>query len=153
MQNLSEEKRLSPFDPISVPKPTQQIDLSQAKFRGNTYTFKELGGVMIKEWINHVKTPGGIVYVFDGADLTKIATNIVWLNELLNEHSIEQKPILIALAKCDVPDCLRFKIIDEIMPFDRVLNPSRLTFLETSAVLGVGLSDIFHWVSEIPKAT
>jgi GTPase SAR1 family protein len=153
MQNLSEEKRLSPFDPISVPKPTSGTDLSQAKFRGSSYTFKEIGGPMLKDWANHVKTPVGIVYVFDSADLTKIATNVVWLNELLNDHSIDQKPILICLAKCDVPDCIRFSVIDEIIAFDRVLNPSRLTFLETSAVLGVGLSDIFHWISELPKSS
>jgi len=41
--------------------------------------------------------------------------------------------------------------ITEIIGFDRVLSPSRLSFLDTSAVLGVGLSDVFHWIGECTK--
>jgi hypothetical protein len=58
---------------------------------------------------------------------------------------------MIVLSKCDVPGCVRFNVIGEIIGFDRVLNPSRLNFLETSSVVGVGLSDIFRWMTDIAK--
>lgn len=152
MQNLSDEKRLTPFDPIPNTKPTEGLDSNNFKFRGMNFVFKELGGAAINEWETHAKTtPKAIVYVFDAADLTKTASNIVWLNELLTNRNLEQKPVLIVLSKCDVPDCIRFNVIDEIIGFDRVLNPSRLSFLETSSVVGVGLSDIFHWIGDQMK--
>jgi GTPase SAR1 family protein len=151
MQILSEDKRLTPFDPIPRTRPTETLETLQFKHRQQNYTFKELGGSIIKDWPTHGTTALGIVFVFDAADLTRTATNIVWLNELLNTSDFEQKPVLIVLAKCDVPDCIRFTVIDEIIGFDRVLNPSRLTFLETSAVVGVGLSDIFRWVADQAK--
>jgi GTPase SAR1 family protein len=151
MQTLSDEKRLTPFDPIPRTRPTETLDSLQFKHRQQSYTFKELGGSLIKEWTTHAASALGIVYVFDAADLTRTASNIVWLNEILNNADFEQKPVLIVLAKCDVPDCIRFTVIDEIIGFDRVVNPGRLTFLETSAVVGVGLSDIFRWVGEQAK--
>ena len=151
MQTLSDEKRLTPFDPIPNTKPTESLESNSFKFRGMNFIFKELGGSLISDWEQHAKTPKAIVFIFDAADFTKIAPNIVWLNEVLTAHSVEQKPILIVLSKCDVPDCVRFNVIDEIIGFDRVLNQSRLSFLETSSVVGVGLSDIFHWVADQMK--
>lgn len=146
LQTLSDEKRLTPFDPIPNTKPTEGIEPNNFKFRGMNFVFKELGGASISEWENHAKTPKAIIYVFDAADFTKTASNVVWLNELLTNHNLEQKPVLIVLSKCDVPDCIRFNVIDDILGFDRMLNPSRISFLETSSVVGVGLSDIFHWI-------
>jgi GTPase SAR1 family protein len=146
LQTLQDEKRLSPFDPIHRTPPTETTEAIPLKLRQANFVFKELGGAIIKDWLNYAAAPVGIIYVFDGADLTKTATNIVWLNELLNEPSLEEKPILIVLAKCDVPDCVRFTVIDEIIGLDRVLKPSRLTFLETSSVVGVGLRGILDWV-------
>ena len=151
MQTLSEERRLTPFDPIHTTKPTEGLEPTNFKFRGANFVFKELGGGSISEWEQHSKTPKAIVYVFDAADLTKTATNIVWLNEILTSPSTESKPIMIVLSKCDIPDCIRFNIIDEIIGFERIPNPSRLAFLETSSVVGVGLGDIFHWVSDQMK--
>jgi GTPase SAR1 family protein len=151
MQTLTDEKRLSPFDPIPRIRPIESLDTLQFKHRQQNYTFKELGGTAIKDWPTHAATVLGVIYVFDGADLTRTATNVVWLNELLNSTEFEQKPILIVLTKCDVLDCIRFTVIDEIIGFDRVVNPGRLAFLETSAVVGVGLSDIFRWVAEQAK--
>lgn len=148
MQKLSEDKKLTPFDPIPNTSPTDGIEPNNFKFRGMNFVFKELGGTAIKDWENHAKSPTAIVYVFDAADLTRTASNIVWLNALLTNPNLEQKPILIALAKCDVPDCIRFSVVDEIIGFDRLLNPSRLSFLETSAVVGVGLTDIFQWIAD-----
>lgn len=147
LQTLSEEKRLTPFDPIPSTKPTEGIENSNFKFRGLNFVFKELGGDSISEWENYSKSPKALVYVFDAADLTKTATNIVWLHEILTNPNLETKPIMIVLSKCDVPDCIRFSVLDEIIGFERVLNPSRLSFLETSSVVGVGLSEIFHWIS------
>ena len=151
MQTLSEEKRLTPFDTIPGTKTTESVDTINFKFKGMSYVFKELGGSHINEWENYAKSAKAIVFIFDAADFTKLATNIVWLNELLTNPANEQKPILIVLNKCDVPDCIRFNVIDEIIGFDRILNPSRLSFLEISSVVGVGLSDIFHWISEQVK--
>ncbi|OHT05807.1 hypothetical protein TRFO_26416 [Tritrichomonas foetus] len=151
MQTLSEEKRLTPFDPIPHTKPTEGIEPNNFKFRGMNFVFKELGGASINEWEQHAKSPKAIVFVFDAADMTKTASNIVSLNDVLQNHNFEQKPVLIVLSKCDVPDCIRFNIIDEIIGFDRTLNPSRLSFLETSSVVGVGLSDIFHWIADQMK--
>lgn len=151
LQTLSDEKRLTPFDPIPNTKPTEGVEPTNFKFKGMSFIFKELGGAVINEWDQHARTAKAVVYVFDGADLTKTATNIVWLNELIASHHFEQKPVLIVLAKCDVPDCIRFNIIDEIIGFDRALNPSRLSFLETSSVVGVGLSDILHWIADQMK--
>jgi hypothetical protein len=151
MQTLSDEKRLTPFDPIPRTRPTETIESFQFKHRQQSYIFRELGGSLIRDWTAHAGSALGIVYVFDAADLTRTASNIVWLNDILTKADFEQKPVLIALAKCDVADCIRFTVIDEIIGFDRVLNPGRLTFLETSAVVGVGLSDIFRWVAELTK--
>jgi GTPase SAR1 family protein len=151
MQILSDEKRLTPFDPIPRTRPTETLETLQFKHRQQSYTFKELGGLLVKEWAAHAESALGIVYVFDAADLTRTASNIVWLNDVLTNTDFEQKPVLIVLAKCDVPDCIRFTVIDEIIGFDRVLNPGRLTFVETSAVVGVGLSDVFRWVAEQAK--
>jgi GTPase SAR1 family protein len=144
---LSETKRLSPFDPIVFPKPTDGIADTGFKFRGSTCTFKELGGGGIKNWRNHATSALGIIYVFDAADLTVSATNLIWLNDLLTEKSVEQKPILIVLAKCDIPDAVQFDSIDKIIGFDRILNPARLSYLETSAISGVGLVELFKWVA------
>jgi GTPase SAR1 family protein len=146
LQTLQDEKRLSPFDPIHRTTPTDATESCPFKLRQGNYVFKELGGAIIKDWLSYAAAPVGIVFVFDGADLTKTAANVVWLNELLNEASLEEKPILIALAKCDVPDCVRFTVIDEIIGLDRVLKPSRLTFLETSSVVGIGLRGILDWI-------
>ena len=151
LQTLSDAKTLTPFDPIPLTKPTEGIEANSFKFRGMNFLFKELGGGSIGEWDSHARAPKAIVYVFDAADFTRLASNIVWLNELLTSHPLEQKPVLIVLAKCDVPDCIRFNVIDEIIGFDRMLNPSRISFLETSSVVGVGLSDIFHWIAEQMK--
>lgn len=151
MQTLSDEKRLTPFDPIQSTKPTEGIESTNFKFRGMNFVFKELGGASISEWEQHAKNPKAIVFIFDAADLTQTASNIVWLNEVITSHAIENKPIMIVLSKCDVPDCIRFNVIDEIIGFERVPNPSRLAFLETSAVVGIGLSEIFHWISNNMK--
>jgi GTPase SAR1 family protein len=148
LQVLQDEKRLSPFDLIHRTTPTEGVESTSFKLRTGNFIFKELGGANIREWLNYAATPVAIAYVFDAADLTRTATNIVWLNELLNEPSLEEKPILIILAKCDVPDCIRFTVIDEIIGLDRVLKPSRLTFLETSSVVGVGLRGVFAWLSD-----
>ena len=147
LQVLSDERRLTPFDPITPTVPTEGICPVSFKFRGVSYVVKELGGENISEWENYAKTMKSVIFVFDAADFTRCATNCVWLSEVLNSHAIEQKPILILLSKCDVPDCIRFNVVDEIVGFDRVLNPDRITFLETSSLVGVGLSDIFHWIS------
>ena len=151
MQTLSDEKRLTPFDQIPSTKPTEGLESTNFKFRGSNFVFKELGGDSISDWEQYARTPKAIIYIFDAADLTKTATNIVWLNEVLTNHTTENKPIMIVLSKCDVPDCIRFNTIDEIIGFERVPNPSRLTFLETSSVVGVGLSEIFHWISDQMK--
>lgn len=148
MQTLSDEKRLTPFDPIPSTKSTNGIETSSFKYRSQTYVFKELGGGSISEWEVHARTARAIVYVFDAADLTQVAANVVWLNEIITSHNFEQKPILIVLSKCDVPECIRFNVIDEIIGFDRTLNPTRLAFMETSSVVGVGLSDIYHWITD-----
>jgi GTPase SAR1 family protein len=151
MQTLSEEKRVTPFDVIPRTTPTETVEAIQFKHRQQTYTFKELGGSLVKDWAVHAGPAIGLVYVFDAADLTKTAANVVWLNDILSNSDFEQKPILIVLAKCDIPDSIRFSVIDEIIGFDRVLNPNRLSFLETSAVVGIGLTDIFKWVAEQVK--
>ena len=151
MQALSEERRLTPFDPIPNTVPTEGWTQMNFKTGGNSYIFKELGGSSIRDWESLARTAKAIIYVFDAADLTRTASNIVWLNEILQSHLIEDKPILVVLSKCDVPDCIRFSTIDEIIGFDHVLNPSRLALFETSSVVGVGLSDIFHWISRQMK--
>ena len=151
LQTLSDEKRLTPFDPIPVTKPSKGMESTTFKFKGMSFIFKELAGASIQEWEQHSRSAKALVFVFDGGDLTKMATNIVWLNEVLTSHHCEQKSVLIVLAKCDIPDCVRFNVIDEIVGFDRVLNPMRISFLETSSVVGVGLSDILHWIADKMK--
>jgi len=148
LQMLSEEKRLTPFDPISATKPTEGVESTNFKFRGLSFVFKELGGAVISDWETHARSPKAIVFIFDAADLTKTATSVVWLNEVLMNSSFDTKPVMIVLSKCDVPDCIRFNVIDEIVGFERVPNPSRLAFLETSSVVGVGLSEVFHWIAD-----
>jgi len=149
LQTLSGEKRLTPFDAIPGTKPTEGTDALNFKFRGTSFVFRELGGASIRGWESHATTPKAIVYVFDGADLTRTASNVVWLNNILTNSSFEEKRVLIVLSKCDVPDGIRFNVIDELIGFDRVRNPARLSFIETSAVVGVGLSDVFRWVGEL----
>jgi energy-coupling factor transporter ATP-binding protein EcfA2 len=151
LQTLSDDKRLTPFDTIPGTRPTEGIGSVNYKVRQGNFFVKELGGAMIKEWLTYAAPVAGVIYTFDGADFVQTSTNIVWLNELLNEHEVEQKPVMIVLWKCDVPGCVRFNVIDEIIGFDRVLNPSRINFLETSSVVGVGLSDIFRWMTDIAK--
>lgn len=150
MQALSEDKRISPFDQIQIPKPTEGVNTSNFNFRGTTFSFKELGGDMIDDWESHAKTPKAIIYVFDAADLTMTATNIVFLNELLTSKVTQDKPVLVALAKCDIPDFVHFNVIDEIIGFDS-LNKERISFMETSAVVGVGLDSIFNWIADQMK--
>jgi GTPase SAR1 family protein len=45
-----------------------------------------------------------------------LTANAVWLND----YARERKPVLVLLSKCDVPGCIRLKVIDEIIGFDRV---------------------------------
>ncbi|EAY06444.1 hypothetical protein TVAG_149300 [Trichomonas vaginalis G3] len=151
LQILTDQRRLTPFDEIPSTNPTEGIDTQNFKYHRDSFVFKELSGDSIQQWESNARTAKAIVYVFDSADLTKTATNIVWLNEVLQSHVTENKPIMIVLSKCDVPDCIRFNVIDDIIGFDRVPNPSRLSFLETSSVVGVGLSEIFHWLSDLSK--
>ena len=151
LQTLTDEKKLTPFDQIPNTNSTNGLETTNFKFRGVNFAFKELGGSSISEWETHAKSAKVIIYVFDAADLTKTATNIVWLHELLTCQSIESKPIMILLSKCDVPDCIRFSVIDEILGFERMLNPQRFKYIETSSVVGVGLSEIFHWISDQMK--
>ncbi|EAX96376.1 hypothetical protein TVAG_276610 [Trichomonas vaginalis G3] len=67
MQALSEDKRISPFDQIALPKPTERTNAFNFNFRGTTFVFKELGGDRIKDSEHHAKTPKAIIYVFDAA--------------------------------------------------------------------------------------
>ncbi|EAY14730.1 hypothetical protein TVAG_038360 [Trichomonas vaginalis G3] len=150
MQALSEDKRISPFDQIALPKPTEGTNAINFNFRGTTFVFKELGGDQIEDWEHHAKTPKAIIYVFDAADLTMTATNIVFLQELLSSKVTEDKPILIALSKCDIPDFVHFNVIDEIIGFD-AFDKKRISFMETSAVVGVGLDTIFEWIADQMK--
>jgi hypothetical protein len=50
--------------------------------------------------------------MFDSADLTRTAPSIVWLNDLVNAMDFEEKPVLMVLAKCDVPEGIRFNMFD-----------------------------------------
>lgn len=152
LQNLSDEKSLTPFDPIAVTKPSSGVEPTTFKYHGLTFVFKELSGASIQEWEANARPAKAIVYVFDAGDFTKLAPNIVWLHEVLSSHHFEAKPVLVVLAKCDIPDCIRFQVIDEIIGFDRLVNPARISFLETSSIVGVGLSDIFRWVEGQMKA-
>ena len=151
MEMLCDEKRVTPFDAMPSTKPTEGVESNMFKFRGMNFIFKELGGSVIGDWEAHARAPKAIVYVFDAADYTRTASNIVWLNKLLTAQQFEQKPVLVVLNKCDVPNCVRFNVIDEIIGFDRVLNRPRVAFLEASAVVGVGLKEIFQWISEHMK--
>jgi GTPase SAR1 family protein len=151
LQTWSEDKRLSPFDQIPATRPTEGIQQTSFKARQLSILLKELGGASIREWASHAGSVVGIIFVFDGADFILTATNAVWLNEVLNDSDCEQKPVLVLLSKCDIPGCIRFKIIDEIIGFDRVLNPSRITFMETSSVVGIGFSEAFRWLQEAVK--
>jgi GTPase SAR1 family protein len=148
MRTLAEVKKVTPFDPIPSIEPTQGTSIVPFKFRSANYIFKELGGGSISEWSNHAASALAIVYVFDSADLTRTASNLVWLSEILYNKDMESKPILVVLAKCDVPGGVRFDVIDEIIGCDYVLNPSRLKFIEASSVMGIGLTDIFGWIGE-----
>lgn len=151
LQFLSDEKSLTPFDPLPVTKPTEGLEPTTFKYRGLNLVFKELGGASLSEWETHARAAKAIIYAFDAGDYTMLAQNIVTLNDVISNHHFESKPVLIVLTKCDIPDCVRFNVIDEIIGFDRCLNPSRLSFLETSGVVGVGLSDIFRWAESQMK--
>jgi GTPase SAR1 family protein len=151
LQTLAEEKKVTPFDPITVTPPTDGFEQITFRHHQAAYVFKELGGSGIQNWAASATSALGLVYVLDAADLTKTAPNIVWLNEVLNDQEFETKPILVVLAKCDVPDGIRFNVVDEIIGLDYVLNPERVTLVETSAVVGVGLDSIFQWVAEQVK--
>lgn len=151
LQMLSEEHRLTPFDSLHLAHPTEGIDIKPIRFRNTLYQFKELGGASIEEYPRHAESATGIIYVFDAVDLTTVPSNIVWLNCILTDPNLEQKPVLVLLSKCDIPDCIRFNVIDKIIGFDRLLNPTRLTLLEMSAVLGVGLNDVTKWAANISK--
>ena len=151
MQKLSIDHRLTPFDSIPVSKPTEGIVPYNFKFRGLNFVFNELGGGDIENWENYAKTLKAIIYVFDSADLTTVAQNIVWLNRVLTNESYASKPVLVVLSKCDIPDGVRFPAIDNIIGFDRVLNSSRITLMETSSIVGIGISEIFKWIAEQMK--
>ncbi|KAH0785144.1 ADP-ribosylation factor-like protein 16 [Histomonas meleagridis] len=149
MQALCNERRLTPFDPIPNTKPTENIKPTSFKYKSSTINIRELGGPMISSWEENAKTAKGIIYIYDAADYLNTANNVVWLHDLLTNEQFEQIPVLVVLNKCDVPTCIRFPAIDQIIGFDRTLNPSRISFLEASALVGVGMSDIFHWIYKI----
>ncbi|KAH0791060.1 ADP-ribosylation factor-like protein 16 [Histomonas meleagridis] len=149
MLELLNKKKLTPFDPIPTTTPTEGISTSNLKLKGKPLSLQELGGASIKEWKSHSIDSKAIVYVFDSADYTKTAYNVVYLNRLLNDEDLKEKQVLVALSKCDIPESLTFNTIDEIIGFENLLNTERIKFLETSSVNGIGLTDIFRWISEI----
>lgn len=148
LRSLATNKELSPFEAIPITRPTTGIETNGFRFRGLGLNFKELGGASISEWLTHAKTQKSIVYVFDSADLTATAANVVWLHQLLTNEDVQDKPILVVLSRCDIPEGIKYSVMDELIGFQRMRNPGRISFLETSAVAGVGLGELFHWIGE-----
>ena len=149
LKKLAQDHKITPFDQMSKTAPTKGTENNNFIFRGVNFNFKELGGESIADYAQHAESAKGVVYVFDSADFTTTATNIVYLNDLLTNENLETKPILIVLSKCDIPDRIKFSVIDSILTFDNMKNPDRIEYLETSSVIGIGLNEIFQWVAEL----
>ena len=149
LKKLAQDHKVTPFDQMSKTTPTQGTENNNFVFRGLNFNFKELGGDSIDEYPQHADNAKGIVYVFDAADFTTTATNVVYLNDLLTNEALQDKPVLVVLSKCDIPDRIKFSVIDSIITFDNMKNPDRIEYLETSSVIGIGLNEVFHCIAEL----
>lgn len=145
------KKKLTPFDLLPELKPTTQITNTQFKSGHQVISLSEISEDSAKKLPPNVASVSGIIYIFDGADFTRTATNVVYLSDLLNDKNISEIPVLIIISKCDVPKPVSFLVVDQIISFQNVLNPSRLSFLEISSTLGIGFTDIIAWISKFAE--
>ncbi|MBD3227065.1 MAG: GTP-binding protein [Candidatus Lokiarchaeota archaeon] len=128
--------------------PTMGVNYKEIKMKKIKLNMMDLGGQVAfrKFWKGPIQTSQVLIFVIDGADPERFDEANKELNKAL-EIFPDDLPILILVNKCDLDNFVNKDRIIEYFEFDKLLG--RDWHIEnTSALLGHGLTESFHWLYE-----
>lgn len=128
--------------------PTMGVNYKEIKLKKIKLNMMDLGGQVAfrKFWKGPIQTSQVLIFVLDGSDTERFDEANNELNNAL-ELFPEDLPLLILVNKCDLDNFVNKDKIIEIFELDILLG--RDWHIEnTSALLGNGITESFHWLYE-----
>ncbi|KAL9646421.1 hypothetical protein ABK040_006419 [Willaertia magna] len=129
--------------------PTVGVNFRKVKKGNITMKVADLGGQerFRNLWVEHTKTCDVVIFVVDGADVDKVPESKKELHKLLENKTLDGKPVLIILNKIDLE---RRFTKDEIVKhmnldyIDQKRNP--WCVLPISALHKTNITDVIDWL-------
>eukprot|EP00992_Anisonema_acinus_P014600 TRINITY_DN9368_c0_g1_i1.p1 TRINITY_DN9368_c0_g1~~TRINITY_DN9368_c0_g1_i1.p1 ORF type:complete len:185 (-),score=32.72 TRINITY_DN9368_c0_g1_i1:82-636(-) len=133
----------------ATPTAGQEIDTWVCE--GTRVRVKEVGGTFVASWDKHVKDHDVLLFLIDMSNHGQLGSACVELHTLLLNPAIAAKPVLVVLAKLDMPAVFEKEAFATMSQWTALVagHPElQLHLAETSAFTGERIPAVWDFIME-----